>query len=144
TESPDQLFDEAWLKLAMTERRGCLVPAVARNSTEPTCDMVVPLAIGPTVLGVVALRGQAARAPYNEDDLEFLIALAYAFAPIFAHVRKEEELQRENERLRAVSGNTDEMLGESAPMRKLRKQIRVAAGTLIPALVLGETGTGKE
>ena len=40
--------------------------------------------------------------------------------------------------------NTGEMIGQSIAMHSLRKEIDVVAGTDMTALILGETGTGKE
>ena len=37
-----------------------------------------------------------------------------------------------------------ELLGESAPMRTLRKRANQVAPTPLPLLIVGETGTGKE
>ena len=42
------------------------------------------------------------------------------------------------------SGDVDELIGISAPMREVHKRIGLAAASDAPVLVLGETGTGKE
>jgi two-component system nitrogen regulation response regulator NtrX len=54
------------------------------------------------------------------------------------------QLTHENEELRARTGAFDGLVGESAPMRQLREQIRLAASANAPVLVMGERGTGKE
>ena len=50
----------------------------------------------------------------------------------------------ENETLRTRAGIGSALLGESAPMRRLRADITLAASASAPVLVLGERGTGKE
>lgn len=54
------------------------------------------------------------------------------------------ELERANERMREELASGDEMIGISAPVRALRKQIAFAAPTNGRVLVYGESGTGKE
>ncbi|TVR62152.1 MAG: PAS domain S-box protein [Candidatus Competibacteraceae bacterium] len=61
--------------------------------------------------------------------------------------RKLQRLQRENTRLRAVVRSElgfTEMIGVSAPMRRLLRELEQVAATDATVLVLGETGTGKE
>src|SRR5690349_10278437 len=43
-----------------------------------------------------------------------------------------------------VSRLDHELIGESAPMKALNRQIRTAAGCDLPVLICGESGTGKE
>jgi two-component system nitrogen regulation response regulator NtrX len=53
-------------------------------------------------------------------------------------------LERENQRLRAESIRAHEIVGKSAPIKKLKQQIQVAAPTNGWVLITGENGTGKE
>jgi two-component system nitrogen regulation response regulator NtrX len=53
-------------------------------------------------------------------------------------------LVRENRELRAKSLRAQEILGESAPILRLKEQIAVAAPTNGWVLISGENGTGKE
>ncbi len=54
------------------------------------------------------------------------------------------ELQHENRELRRRYGPGESLLGQSASMARLRKQIELAARSTAPVLVFGERGTGKE
>jgi len=57
----------------------------------------------------------------------------------------EQRLRRRHRRLQLeVDSKWTQMVGESAPMRDLRESMRQAAGGASPALVVGQTGTGKE
>ncbi|HSJ31495.1 MAG TPA: sigma-54 dependent transcriptional regulator [Longimicrobiales bacterium] len=53
-------------------------------------------------------------------------------------------LVREVRTLRARVATESTLIGEAAPMRKLREQIRVLAPIPSPVLILGESGSGKE
>jgi two-component system nitrogen regulation response regulator NtrX len=53
-------------------------------------------------------------------------------------------LQRENERLRAIAGSEEEMVGASAALQQIRSDIARVARTDAKVLITGESGTGKE
>jgi two-component system nitrogen regulation response regulator NtrX len=53
-------------------------------------------------------------------------------------------LSLENSRLRADSGARYRIIGESVPMKALRQQLALMAGTNGRVLIFGESGTGKE
>jgi two-component system NtrC family response regulator len=54
-------------------------------------------------------------------------------------------LEQENRALREdVSGGFEELLGVSPPMQMVYDKIRRVAGSSVPVLITGETGTGKE
>ena len=50
----------------------------------------------------------------------------------------------ENSRLKADSGSRYRIIGESVPMKALRQQLTLMAGTNGRVLIFGESGTGKE
>jgi formate hydrogenlyase transcriptional activator len=61
--------------------------------------------------------------------------------------RAEEELQRENLALRdeiTRSSRFEEIIGSSAPLRRVLTQLEKVASSNSTVLILGETGTGKE
>jgi len=57
---------------------------------------------------------------------------------------RQRELERVNAELSAELNEESAMVGESAPMRALRKQISIVAPTDGRVLIYGESGTGKE
>jgi two-component system, NtrC family, nitrogen regulation response regulator NtrX len=61
-----------------------------------------------------------------------------------SHALEKSRLERENRNLRAQTLRAHEILGDSAPLRKLKDQIAVAAPTNGWVLITGENGTGKE
>ncbi|MCS7026946.1 MAG: sigma-54 dependent transcriptional regulator [Bryobacteraceae bacterium] len=54
------------------------------------------------------------------------------------------KLEREVLRLRGETGLSHEIIGESVPMKALRQQLRLMAGTNGRVLIYGESGVGKE
>jgi len=60
------------------------------------------------------------------------------------HALDRSRLERENRQLRAESFRAHEILGSSAPIKKLKQQIQLAAPTNGWVLITGENGTGKE
>ena len=57
---------------------------------------------------------------------------------------RQRELERVNEQLQSELAEQYVMIGESVPMRALRKQISIVAPTDGRVLISGESGTGKE
>jgi transcriptional regulator with GAF, ATPase, and Fis domain len=114
----------------------------------------LPLTWRGELLGVL---GVFVRAPVTAAAVEVLrivahhAAAAIATARAFAEVREmREHLLVEGQRARAGSDGAgsgealDWMVGDSAPLREVRRQIAAVAATDTTALVLGESGTGKE
>jgi two-component system, NtrC family, nitrogen regulation response regulator NtrX len=57
---------------------------------------------------------------------------------------KQRRLEREVERLRDEDGARPRIIGDSVPMKALRQQLSLMAGTNGRVLIFGESGTGKE
>ncbi len=84
------------------------------------------------------------------ERVPVLIAMAVLKLSPFRWIAFVQDL-REREQLEAVEGppapaqnNFEEMIGESAPMKRVTAQIDLVAPTDATVLILGETGTGKE
>ncbi len=60
------------------------------------------------------------------------------------HALDRTRLERENQQLRSENIRAHQILGKSAPIKKLKEQIQVAAPTNGWVLITGENGTGKE
>ena len=57
---------------------------------------------------------------------------------------RQQRLEREVDRLRQAGSARPEIIGESVPMKALRQQLTLMAGTNGRVLIFGESGTGKE
>jgi len=79
---------------------------------------------------------QYAKLPIGDEELRLLIETSVAKRPAYGA----------NLLLKAKGGKIkfEQLIGRSAPMQNIYQQIRQAAATDIPVLLLGETGTGKD
>lgn len=102
----------------------------------------VPLVNEAQLLGAIHLYLQQGR--FTQEDFEFAISIAGITAVALERAYREERLQSDFDRLRAKTGNFDELVGESPPMRELKERIARLGPTSGSVLVLGESGTGKE
>ena len=115
----------------------CILPLVSRSRVLGT-------------FGVVKYQGAA----FSSDDIEFLsqignqIAIAVENARAFGKIRElqeklaQEKLYLEDE-IRAEM-NFAQIIGNSAALRKVLKNVETVAPTDSTVLIYGETGTGKE
>ena len=131
---------------AVEANKGMLLPERLRveEDLDLRTTMLAPLVFGKEKIGVLALQSETPARLYDETDLEFLIAVAHATAPILKAVEKLQQLKRENERLVSGMQHATAILGESAGIVKVRQLARQCARSGLSVLVLGETGTGKE
>jgi transcriptional regulator with GAF, ATPase, and Fis domain len=110
-----------------------------------------PLVYRGDMLGVLAVFLRATLTPASLDALRVLAnhcAAAIVTARAFEDVeRLQQKLQLENQYLREElrdEGRFGEIVGESAPIGELLRQIKMVAPTEATVLILGESGTGKE
>jgi two-component system, NtrC family, response regulator AtoC len=107
---------------------------------DPSLGVIVLTAYGSIEMAVQAMRAGAYNyltKPVNLDELELLVE----------QLLKNRQLQMENEYLLEQSKATkglEGIIGNSAPMKNMIKQIKQIAPTKATVLITGETGTGKE
>ena len=135
---------DGWLQYPMVQmavREGmksfCALPLISRSH-----------AIGTLNLG--RLRDHA----FSEEDVSFLsqvasqVALAVENALAYHEIRElKEQLSKEKLYLEdeiRTEMNPAQIIGGSAPLRKVLKQVETVAPTDSTVLIYGETGTGKE
>ena len=139
-----ELISTAQFDLVLTDQKmrdgnGLSVISAARDA-DPSLPVVMLTAFATVDLAVEAMR---------EGAFDFI---SKPFTPegVLAVARRaieRAELLRENVRLRSEIGRlgfSDELLGDSPAMRKLRERIARVAPTDATVLITGETGTGKE
>ncbi len=118
-------------------KSSCLLPLVSRNRS----------------LGVLAL-GSRRENSFVQEDVEFLMqiasqiaiavenAIAYGLIADLTEKLTQEKLYLEDE-IRS-DRNFEEIIGRSAALRRVLKQVETVAATDSTVLIYGETGTGKE
>lgn len=133
-------------KQSIAQAKGMLLPERLRtgDDLDLRTTMIAPLVFGQQKFGILALQTETPGRLYDESDLEFLIAVAHAAAPIMKAVEKLHQLKKENDRLVSGMVHAGAIIGESAGITKVRTLARQCAQSGLSVLVLGETGTGKE
>src|SRR5438128_8017688 len=137
--------------LAKETRWPQFLELVGQVGTRSVCDL--PLTTARQRLGALAFLSKQVAA-YDAADVDFLqlvanqVAVAVETALAFDCIEKlKEKLTREKvyleEEIR-TEHNFDEIVGESAALRRVLKEVETVAPTDSTVLVRGETGTGKE
>jgi formate hydrogenlyase transcriptional activator len=114
---------------------------------------ILPLTTARHRLGTLVLASKQ-EAAYDDADLDFLqrvakqVAVAFENALAFDRIEAlKEKLEKEKvyleEEIR-TDNNFEEIVGESAALRRVLKEVETVAPTDSTVLIHGETGTGKE
>jgi Nif-specific regulatory protein len=106
--------------------------------------LCVPLMVAEKILGAIYLDSCDPTVEFDEDHLQVMTAVAGIASLAFDNVRRWEQLQQENQELRAEIALEHNMVGGSPSMRKVFDFIRRVAPTDSTVLIQGESGTGKE
>ena len=137
---PARSLDAAMVEQVMSSRTGMLDRG--ENSTQPGVSrLIAPLVLGNRAAGVLYL--EAAAAPFDNEDLQLLMAVAALSAIALENVRRLARLERETERLTRDLPET-KLVGDSPPILRLNEAIRRVSRADTTVLIAGETGTGKE
>ena len=98
--------------------------------------------------------GSLAKNQYAEADAEFLMEIANQIAIAVDNMKSHEETEALKARFEAeavylqeeikTEHNFEEIIGQSAPVRQLLRNVEQVAPTEATVLIQGETGTGKE
>lgn len=129
-------------------------PVLRTLRTESIRSLITaPLITVHGVVGMMALGSRKAHF-FNDADLELLLqvenqmalalenAIAYGRLDAFKNRLQEEKLYLESEIRSELS--FEDIVGDSAALRKVLDQVSIAAPTRSTILLRGETGTGKE
>lgn len=131
---------------AVEKRAGLLLPGMAAfaGNRRFQTTMVSPLLMGDDAIGAIAMISGAPHRVYDEEDLQYFLALSHTFAPFVRAAERQEQLHRDVEQLEQRAGVSRQLLGDSQVMHDVRKHIARAAECSLNVLLTGETGTGKE
>ena len=106
--------------------------------------LCVPLLVLEKLMGVIYLETSDVAAPFDEDHLHLLTAIASIAAVASQNALHVEWLHSENRRLREDIAIEHNMVGESEALLRVHQFIAKAAPTKSSVLIYGESGTGKE
>jgi len=107
----------------------------------------VPIIKDSKVWGVILVDSQINRREFTEENLVFLDFFSNLVSLALDKILNLQKLENENLLLRSQLQNVQripEIIGESAPIKKLFNLIHKVAVTDATVLILGESGTGKE
>ncbi len=107
----------------------------------PNLPVIMITAYGTVDTAVTAMKKGASdyiMKPFSADELEVVVEKT-----LEAHRLKEENV-RLKELVRCQSEVGEEFIGESAPIRALKRELEKIACSDATVLIMGETGTGKE
>ncbi|MFT3882332.1 MAG: sigma 54-interacting transcriptional regulator [Gemmatales bacterium] len=80
----------------------------------------------------------------QQDALELSVAIGKQLAVAMQGMKRQEELQQENQRLRAQVASDVQLIGSSPAIEAILAQIGKVATTNATVLIRGESGSGKE
>ncbi len=120
--------------LAQSTRYASVPSVVSLSLSSVLC---VPMRMGSRVLGAIYLGHQDPRAVFSDAHASDLAVLATMALPLLAQLRRREDAPPD-------PAATDQLVGESDGMRRVRALVHRVGPSDLSVLVLGETGTGKE
>jgi Nif-specific regulatory protein len=106
--------------------------------------LAAPMLVRGEVAAVVYLESRDPKNKFDEGHLQLLTAVASMAAVAWENATILGWLQEENERLQSELKLEHDMVGASAKMRDLERQMAKVAPSNSTVLILGESGTGKE
>ena len=106
--------------------------------------LCVPLTMFQKVTGCIYLDTSNAGSRFDEDHLQLVAAIAGTCALALENARRLQWLEQENLRLTTEINLEHNLVGESAPMKKVYQFLARVAPTDSTVLLQGESGTGKE
>ena len=131
----------------------CLSPDAPPIAEGLTAGCILPLASKGRIHGILTL-GRRAEQVFSREEVQFLmqvasqLAIAVENAHAYEKIAKlkdklaQEKLYLEDE-IRSEM-NFEEIIGKSAPLRRILQHVQTVAPTDSTVLIYGETGTGKE
>jgi Nif-specific regulatory protein len=114
------------------------------NNAGATSLICAPVTFGDKTLGLIHLYCTDPHKTLDAEDLEFTVAVAKQLGAVIHQMQRQESLTLQNRSLRDQLRVESELVGTSAPMKRIEEQIGLVAGTHATVLVRGESGAGKE
>ncbi len=109
--------------------------------------LCIPLSVKKKTIGAVYIDNPIATLPFNEEDVNFLMAFTNLFSIAIENARLYEKLHQENIYLRnEVRGKYtyENIIGRSPKMMELFRRLDNVVNSSANVLIYGESGTGKE
>jgi len=130
------IITSAALKAGDMDGIGLLEVIAANSPMTQILFLVEPQDIQTAMSALKAGTYQYAKLPIGDDELRLLVKTAIEKRPLYGTNLFLEAKKHEVK--------FEKLVGQSQPMQEVYRQIRQAAVTDMPILILGETGTGKD
>lgn len=124
-----------WIDTQTSGRKGDSL----RHFADALC---VPLLHDQSTVGAIHVYLKHGR--FDQAEFDFAISVANILAIALVRSRKEASLAADHRRLVAKTASSDEIIGDSRPVRELKSRIARVAAAGGCVLVRGESGAGKE
>ena len=118
--------------------------AIWLDNAGGTSVLAAPMLVRDEVAAVIYLDSAAPKIKFDEGHLQLLTAVASMASVAWENATILGWLQEENERLASELKLEHDMVGVSAKLRELQRQMAKVAPSNSTVLILGESGTGKE
>ena len=133
--------DQEILKRIRDHRIALLVD---HSQNDGTMILAAPILVQGDTPAIIYLKSSNPEHRFDDGHLQLLTAVAEMAAVAWENASILGWLQEENERLQDELKIEHDMVGDSASLRELRRQIGKVAPSNSNVLILGESGTGKE
>jgi Nif-specific regulatory protein len=130
---PDVSKDPRWYK-QISETIGFQTRSIA----------CVPMKMGDETIGVVEIIDKQDGSAIQDEDMKMLTVFAELASLAISNARKINQVQRENRDLKEELSKKYQIIGESAPLKKVISDALKVANAKTSTMILGESGTGKE
>jgi transcriptional regulator with GAF, ATPase, and Fis domain len=107
----------------------------------------VPLTSREKSIGLLYVDARTQKNVFNESSMAYLTAFANLSGIAIENARLRQDLSSENVRLKMqvrLSGGYEDIIGNSAEMKKVMNLVHKVVDNNVPVLLQGESGTGKE
>ncbi len=114
------------------------------NDLKAASLICAPVIADEELLGLVHIYSTTQFRPLNNDDLEFVLAVARQLGIAWQRLRRETGLSAEVKSLKDRFQLQSDLIGESHGIRQIETQISRVAPMRTTVLIRGESGVGKE
>ena len=136
-------LNKSLTKKVVREKQAIRVEHDTIGSSKDFADSIcVPLISNEVVIGAIHLY--RAKEKFNNDHFKLACAMANIMSKSMDRANRQATITAERDRLSEKSADTDELIGESEPMKQLKAKIKRVAQASGCVLIRGESGAGKE
>jgi len=112
------------------------------SDTKFADSICLPLIRGDEAIGALHLYRQ--NSTFNDEQVKLVSAVANIMIRSLQRANRQATIEADNQRLASAAADSNELIGDSEPMKTLKSKIARVAKATGCVLVRGESGSGKE